>query len=527
MRAVWFIHGKTLRRELRFWLAITGYDLNDRSSSNRIYLLYLVLFFSIWGLTVLALITSAVAQLLTSLYPAHPYQAAVQMAIVALLAWWLWRLYGAARHCPIHFTNEDATLICSTPVSRPAVTFAWLLGEWFSSALPFWALAVTLGFVRAEIALGGHPGWPDAPLYLKDGFTFLAPVIGLHAGLYTLAWALGSYRLRGSMEVRGVLYAPLVAGVWLAPGVILGGQGIFPLLSLPFTLPVTSAAGLSGALAGSLTGWTWAAVGLVTLYLASRQLNLARAAQESTASPGATILSGQPAAAARLKRRLKSGSPPSSLPARPGAWALVWKQAVRQVRSFGLESLGHWLLLFLLSLGVWVAPDWGSRGVALLFWTSRVHGLSVEDLRADLGLWFPGQSLPLPPGRRLLAELVPAVALVTLLGWLALGAASLVGLRAIPADLALLVPLLAFDLAFSAGLDVVRQTRAEHLMMGDAPSSGMLSMVISALVIGLSVLVIVFFQGSPLGLGIAMVFAGLAGYALLTFAAESYRDVGR
>ncbi len=526
MKAAWFIHSKTLRRDMRFWLAITGYDLNDRSSSNRIYLLYVVVFFSLWGLTVLSMITSGVAQFLTSISPAHPYELAVMVAGGALLAWWLWSLYQVARRCPINFTPDDALLICATPVSRPAVVFTWLLGQWFTSALPFWGLAIMLGFIRAELSLAGKVTWGDTPLYLRHGMAFLLPVLGVQIGMLTLAWALACFRLQGSREVRYLVWLPVALGLLLAPGLILPGAGLLQLLSFPILLPVTAGAGLSGYITGCVVALVWAVAGLVSLTSASRGLNLDRAVQERTASPGVGLAGGQQAAVARLKRRLKSGSAPTRIPSGRGPWALVWKQAIRFTRAFSLGTLGNWLLLFAISCGVWMAPDWSSRSVALLFWASRVHALASDELRTDLGLWFPAQPLPLCTNVRLTAEVGPSTVFVVLVGWLAAATASAIGLRALPLELALLLPLIAANLALSSGMDVLRQTRVEHLVIGSVPSSGILALFVSGLVIAASTGLFAFFRGGPLALLLALVFSGLTAYGLLMIAVDNYQNLG-
>lgn len=527
MNAAWFIHGKTLRRDLRFWLAITGYDLNDRSSSNRIYLLYVIVFFSIWGLTVLALITSAVAGFFRSASPDHPITLAVQIASAVTLAWWLWSLFSSAQRSPIHFSADDAALICSTPVSRPAVVFTWLLGEWVKSGLLFWGLGITLGFIRAELSLTAEPTWVNAPLYLSNGMTFWLLTFLLHGGMFTLVWAFGSFRLWEKRELRSPVLVPVACGLLLAPGVLLGSSsGFLAALAFPVILPLAAGVGLASYLAGFLISLAWAVSGIGLLAWTSRRLNLSRAAQESIASPG-LLSGGQQAASASLKRRLKSGSPPTLLPGGRGAFALVWKQVVRFSRGFSLTTLLDWLFILGLSYGIWVAPDWGSRGIALLFWILRLHDRISEELRTDLGMWFLSLALPVRSDRRLLAELGPAAVLAMLLGWAALGLASLARARAIPLELAILLPALVINLAFSAGFDVLRQTKAEHLMIGAAPSNGILAIVLSGLVVGLSGFLFNFFNGGLVGLGLSLALCAATAYGLRAFAEDSYRELGK
>ncbi len=527
MNAAWFIHGKTLRRDLRFWLAITGYDLNDRSSSNRIYLFYVFVFFSLWGLAVLALITSAVAGFFRTLSPAQPVALAVQIASMVTLAWWLWSLFSSAQRSPIRFTADDAALICSTPVSRPAVVFTWLLGEWVKSGLLFWGLGITLGFIRAELSLTVKPSWADAPLYLSNGMTFWLLMFLLHGGMFTLVWAYGCYRMWEKRELRSPVLVPAAFSLLMAPGVLLGSSsGILAAPAYPVILPLAAGVGLANYMTGLLISLGWAVLGISGLAWASRRVNLSRAAQESIAAPG--ILSGgQQAAAVSLKRRLKSGSRPSSIPGGQDEFALVWKQAVRLARGFSLSILADWLFILLLSVGIWAAPDWGSRGIALLFWIVRLHDRISEELRTDLGLWFLALALPVRSDRWLLAELGPAAILAIFLGWAGLGLASLAGVRAIPIGLAILIPVLVINLAFSCGFDVLRQTKAEHLMIGTTPTNGILAIFLSGLVVALSGFLYYFFNGGLFGLGFSLAFSALTAYGLRSFAVNSYKELGK
>jgi hypothetical protein len=48
----------------------------------------------------------------------------------------------------------------------------------------------------------------------------------------------------------------------------------------------------------------------------------------------------------RQRVRLGSGRRPSRLPLRPGLAALVWRNAVQQLRSFTLGHAVPWLMIF-------------------------------------------------------------------------------------------------------------------------------------------------------------------------------------
>ncbi len=62
MQAVHWLRSRQEERELIYWLSIASYDVRDRSVNNRIYLLYLIVFFSIWIFMTLTLFASAGAR---------------------------------------------------------------------------------------------------------------------------------------------------------------------------------------------------------------------------------------------------------------------------------------------------------------------------------------------------------------------------------------------------------------------------------------------------------------------------------
>ena len=56
MNAVWMVRSRQLASQIRFWVAIVGYDPRDRSIGQNIYLVYLAVFFSLWGFAILSLL---------------------------------------------------------------------------------------------------------------------------------------------------------------------------------------------------------------------------------------------------------------------------------------------------------------------------------------------------------------------------------------------------------------------------------------------------------------------------------------
>lgn len=531
MTAAWYLRARQYLATVQWWVSITGYDHDDKSFNNRAYLIYLVLFFGVWGLAVLGLVTSAAAQGLLLLAPDAPVALSAELAVAALLAWWLWSLWGAARHSPLSLTPEDAVLVCLTPISRPAVVFAWLPGAWFTSGVFFWGLAVMLGFAQAEIITGGKDFWRDLHLYLAAGGRFLFPIAVTQFGMLSAAWGLGALRLQGGGVLRSLAWLPLGLAFLLVLNLIFPELQIYlGWLALPVRLPVLAGAGLGGNLAGWAAALSWAGLGTLGLWLAARRFNLSRAAQEtekaSTLAAATLLGDRQLIDSIKLKQRLHSGGR-TTLAAVPGARVLIWKAAVRAARRLSAGVIFEWVLIFLLTLGAALAPDWGSRAIALLFWMARLTERLTEELRADLNLWSIFQSLPLRARPRLVAEAAPTAGLMLLVGWLGLLTAHLTGLSATGWEMAVLLPFAVVSAAYAGMYDTLRQAKSDHLLAGSVPTPGFVAVLLTGLSLAMLIGLVVFFRGSLFGVLPALLAGILAGIGLVSIAERSYTQLGR
>jgi hypothetical protein len=118
MNPVWLVRSRQMITRFRFWLILSGYNPRDHSVTHKIYLVYASIFWSIWIFAVLALAANGMAGILQSLSPGHPVDTAVLLEAISLFGWALYSAYSAARRSPIVFSEDDAYLICQTPVDR-------------------------------------------------------------------------------------------------------------------------------------------------------------------------------------------------------------------------------------------------------------------------------------------------------------------------------------------------------------------------------------------------------------------------
>jgi hypothetical protein len=553
---VWLVRSRQMASDLRYWLILTGYNRADRSLSQKIYMVYAVIFFILWGMAMLSFLASTARQLLTALGITSMPEAASGLLSLLLLGWWLYQLYRAGRSSPLAFSEDDAYLICQTPVSRRSVAFAWLTGPWALWSALLGAVAVVLAFAVTDAALAGKTTAADLPRYLLAGWRSLVVVALLVGGLMALAWAFGCLRLQGDRERKRLHLIPAAVALILLTGLLAGGslfnglsQPPWNILLAPLIFPADASfdAGLWGA--GLLVGLAWLAAGGTALALAAGRLNLSRAGQETTRQVARqnAVLSGAAGIGEQMdvQQRLGIGHSPARFPAGPGwprldrrgwprpdqrGWrALLWKNLVRTERRGAWGFLSAWLLIFLVGLGAALAPDWGGRGWALLVWASLVCQQSGRYLQNDLSLWPLSRPLPVQARTLLLADLAVPAALATLLAWLAI----LGGVVSTPAGLtpwaALVVPGLVLALAAASAVDILRSASSQYLLAGQAAAPGGISLAIAAGLLALLALAAAWLaaQGMllPLACLTALLLSLLAVWGLLGIAEDQLKGI--
>ncbi len=497
MRATWFIRGRQLRTRFAFWISITGYDPRDRSISMKIYLVYAVIFFSIWGFAVLSLLAGGTASILSTIGSGDIDHAACVTSTLILCTWFLWMLHSACRRSPFVFSEEDANLICQTPVDRHSVALNWLLSDWIGIGIPFWAGAVTFGFARAEAMLGGNALLSDIPLYISLGLRAMSVTFVLQLALLALAWAVGAIRLRNDQDLPWMKLVALVLIFLflLAIALTMSTVGIAGFSSLPWqvalwgiSFPMATAFGTSYWSWGILYSFLLAIASLLVLWSASSRLNLSRAAQETAARETQRSLAqyGFADAAREMaqRERLGMGRSPTHLPGRTGVWSLPWKDAVQSGRNMQISSFLPWFGILSLGIASGFTHDLGLLAWILASWTILILEISGKQLRSDLRIWTVFRQLPFANRRLVLADMVNPVLLSILLTWIGLTISGSVS-RSFNLILAVLVPGAVASAAAAAAFDILRQSRVEALLVGSVPDVGSWGALLSLVSVGI------------------------------------------
>ncbi|MCE5208352.1 MAG: hypothetical protein LLG42_08580, partial [Chloroflexi bacterium] len=233
MHAVHWLRTRQEEREFAYWLSLVAYEHRDHSLANRIYLLYLIIFFGIWIFVTLTFFASGGAVFLRLLNPIDPIRAAIFLEVLLMGVWSVFTFWQSLRRSPVVFSEQDAMLICQMPVNRRHVTIRWFLMPWLKSAVLFWLVAITLGFSVAEITL---PGVMDASRileYAAYGIRACIAITPIHLALFSLQWVMGIVRLQKNLERNGLAWLVIPATIVVFSFLLVSTLD----LNIPFLVP--------------------------------------------------------------------------------------------------------------------------------------------------------------------------------------------------------------------------------------------------------------------------------------------------
>ncbi len=533
MRAVHWLRLRQEKQELTYWLSYAAYDTHDRSLSNRLYLVYLFIFFSIWLFVVLIFFAGGGAFLLNLINPEDPSMAAVFLTAIPLSVWWVISLWQALKRSPVVFSEEDAALVCQMPLNPRMVVLRWLVMPWIKSCIPFCLLAITLGFSLAETdlvsgAMSAERFWR----YSRQGLQSFAMIIPIHLTLYVLTWSVGVWHLNKDKHLKplalvltaGTLVCLLCLMVLLAiPGDVLPK----PLQPLKEVLIFPLKAGFDQADLDLALLFTWAlaAISLLVLISLSAAFSPSRSAQEtanlytikSLLRYGLT----EEAQEMRLKKRLGVSRKAPWQPGWEGAAAMTWKDMLQFGRTFNWGDLVDIMLICNCMMGFLFLPDLSSSIFLIALWAMRITKVSTRRLRNDLSRWVVIKQLPIP-GKHLIAyDLLFASGLVLLASLVGLTFGSLVSGKSLLAT-ALLLPGMIAGVAGITAFDVIRRSRSSLLLRGQPPNVGALTIIAAALCTCIPVFIPTLVSGLP-GVILSIAVSVLIGYLAYRMASSAYR----
>jgi hypothetical protein len=330
----------------------------------------------------------------------NPAQLVSSLAGYALILWVLVIFWQVSRRSPFVFSEEDAYLLCQTPVNRRKVALAWYLQGVLGTIIPLASGLVILSFALVEWRLQGEVRIFLLFEYLKASLRALILILPLQIGWQAALWGLGALRLHQRNEFAWGRPVFLGAVAFFLAGFLLPGLHLLLLapLNLPLKVAFMEDVPILDWLGGLSLSFLYLAAGLEFLSFQSKNINLSRTAQETShiAAFGLARSYGQLdlIGTISLRRRLGTTRPASRLLYRPDGNVLYWKDLLQSLRAFQLRDFANLVWVFGLSLGMSRPSNWAFQMVAAGVWTISVGGLTTRRLRSDLARWWLFRSLP-------------------------------------------------------------------------------------------------------------------------------------
>jgi hypothetical protein len=280
-------------------------------------------------------------------------------------------------------------------------------------------------------------------------------------------------------------------------------------------LPLQAGFGTENWLFGFVIAMFLVLVGVLALYFASPRLNLSRAAQESR-HRGAyqrVSLLGDSHLTRQMKTRARLGvqHAPSRIPGRAGAWSLLWKDGVSSGREISLGHVVAWLGVFGISLGMVIAPDWGTRIWALIIWCWLIGQRGTQRLRSDLEQWVISRQMPFSGRATMAVECALPVFITLLLTWFAIPLGYLLGFS--PQIIFIfLAPAQIINIVLAATYDILRKSRGSDLLAGQVAEPGAIGLLLGAFLAGIPLLVLTWltYQTNLPGVNVGFALFGFA-----------------
>jgi len=535
MACVGWLRSRQEKQEIAFWLSY-AYDTKDKSLSNRLYLLYLIIFFSIWWFIVLVLFAEFGAKILNYLTPEDPIYAALILEVLVFALWWLVSSLRAIWRSPVVFTEEDAYLICQMPIKPKNIVLRWLFLPWIKSLLPIALISATIGFSLAEIVFLPVEFSSEMFVnYLGYGFQILLVITPIHFTLFSLVWVIGIWSLnykRRVVHVVGLIICSLLLSLILISVVI---SSITENVSLPL---------------GALSGWIqdiflaglgrgeWVRTFLwILLFALASQLILAmvstrfspsRSAQETKF--GAMVRSmaryGLLSQAKEMKqmKRLRSRERTFWNPSWEGERALLWKDILQNFRIIRFAKIYRFFLLLSMMASFTLITDVMARLPILTVWTIQIGKITSERVRNDLSRWTITKQLPFSQSKVFLFDIV----FTSILGFIGSVAGMVMGsifARSLNLMDILILPGMIVIATGISIFDIVRRSKSSLLMRGQVPQISEWGQVGSVVGVCVPVILTAAVPGI-IGRLLSVLSSLLLGWFAIKMAVGAFRSIG-
>lgn len=390
VEAVHFLRSKQEYSDLRYWLGIVNYDPEERNFTNRVYLVYLILFFSIWFLIVLMFLASSLQRFLPLAAPMPAITVSILALLISFLGFFLGNLIRSTLRSPLIFSEDHRFLLCQQPIPSRPLVFRWIITPWLKNFLLFVLIGLMIGFFYAEAQFPAENMATHFPLYLWHGIRLVCLSLPYHIASFIAAWAAGLF----ACNHRGKLIS------WL-PTLLLTALSVLILLSNllttafaikmhPLLLTFFGLGGLNFANTFGI-GLILVLVALIALWVNAGKFSPSKAAieTEEAAKVGNLMRYMQFDAIKQVRheRRLKLIAKTKFNPTWQGGKAFLWKALIQKKRTFSLNDVWQPFLSFSLMLALGFAGNSTVTWMGIASWVWMLSQHSLQRLQSDLELW--------------------------------------------------------------------------------------------------------------------------------------------
>lgn len=535
MACVNWLRSRQEQQEIVFWLS-WAYDTKDKSLSNRLYLLYLIIFFSIWWFIVLVFFAERGASIFTLLAPENPIKAALALEIFIILAWWIFASIKVIWRSPVVFSEEDAFLICQMPLKPRNIVLRWFLMPWVKNLLPIALISVTIGFSLAEtIFLPMEFSSEMFANYVSYGFRVLMVMTPIHLALFILTWVIGVWSLNNDRRIPfvfssliiSILISFILVAVMLSSFNMTVFLPIQPLINGIQNIFLDGVASSEFIRAG-LSGWLFAIVSFVILGKVSTNFSPSRSAQETQFDAAVKSLMRygfvSQAKEMKQKKRLRSRVKKFWQPSWESGSAVLWKDILQSVRINRLQKIFRLFSIFSLMLSFVFIQDFKARLPIIAIWTIQVGKATSERVRNDLSRWSIIKQLPLSHKNWFFYDILFSCSLVLFssLGGMILGSFFV---RSLALTEIFLLPGMITTGTGIWVFNIARRAKSSLLIRGQVPQINEFGRIGAIICVCLPLIFILIFPGI-LGGFLSTLSSILLGWAAIWSAIDACRNIG-
>jgi len=535
MVCVNWLRSRQEQQEITFWLS-WAYDTKDKSLSNRLYLLYLIIFFSIWWVIVLVFFAERGASIFMLLAPANPIKAALAFEIVILLFWWIITAFKAIWRSPVVFSEEDAFLICQMPLKPREIVLRWLLLPWIKNFLPIALISITIGFSLAEtIFLPMEFSSEMFVNYLWYGFRTLMVITPIHLALFILTWVMGIWCLNNERRIpyviSSLMISILVSLIFVTVMVSSFNVNIFlPIRAFIVMIQNIFLGGLgsSDLIRAQVSGWIFALASLLIVGKVSTNFSPSRSAQETQFDVAVKSLMRygflSQAKEMKEKRRLRRRVKVFWQPSWENGGAVLWKDILQSLRINRLRKIFGFFIIFSSMLSFGFIQDFKARLPIIAIWTIQVGKITSERVRNDLSRWTISKQLPISHNNWYFYNILfsCSLALLSSFGGMIIGSFFV---KNLPLTEIFLLPGM---IAISTGIwvfDIARRSQSSLLIRGQVPQISEFGRIGAIICVCLPLLFTIIIPGIVGGFS-SILSSVLLGWAAIWLAVDAYRNIG-